>query len=64
MPAPRRRDASEKDKSIRHFRVAKSEKQAAKARATEKAIARLDVVEKPWEGWDLRFQVASAAAQR
>jgi ATPase subunit of ABC transporter with duplicated ATPase domains len=56
-----KRDASEKDKFIRHFRVAKSEKQAAKARATEKAIARLDTVEKPWEGWDLRFQVASAA---
>jgi len=56
-----KRDPSEKDKFIRHFRVATSEKQAAKARATEKAIARLDAVEKPWEGWDLRFQVASAA---
>ncbi len=40
--------------------MASSEKQAAKARATEKAIARLDAVEKPWEGWDLRFQLASA----
>jgi ATPase subunit of ABC transporter with duplicated ATPase domains len=55
-----KRDTSEKDKFIRHFRVATSEKQAAKARATEKAMARLDAVEKPWEGWDLRFQVASA----
>ena len=59
-----KRDASEKDKFIRHFRVAKSEKQAAKARATEKAIARLDTVEKPWEGWDLRFQVAERGAER
>ncbi len=55
-----RRDPSEKDKFIKHFKVASSEKQAAKARATEKAIARLDAVEKPWEGWDLRFQLASA----
>jgi ATPase subunit of ABC transporter with duplicated ATPase domains len=55
-----KRDTSERDKFIRHFRVATSEKQAAKARATEKAMARLDAVEKPWEGWDLRFQVASA----
>ena len=45
-----RRDPSEKDKFIRHFKVATSEKQAAKARATEQAIARLDAVEKPWEG--------------
>ena len=35
--ARRRRDPSEKDKVIRHFKVATSEKQAAKARATEKA---------------------------
>jgi ATPase subunit of ABC transporter with duplicated ATPase domains len=55
-----KRDSSERDKFIRHFRVATSEKQAAKARATKQAIDRLEVVEKPWEGWDLRFQVASA----
>src|SRR4029079_6309850 len=55
-----KKDTSEKDKNIRHFKVATSEKQAAKARATRDAIDRLDVVEKPWEGWDLRFQVASA----
>jgi ATPase subunit of ABC transporter with duplicated ATPase domains len=54
------RDSSEKDKFIRHFKVATSEKQAAKARATEKTIARLDAVEKPWEGWDLRFAIAGA----
>jgi ATPase subunit of ABC transporter with duplicated ATPase domains len=55
-----KKDPSEKDKFIKHFKVATSEKQAAKARATEKAITRLDVVEKPWEGWDLRYQLASA----
>jgi len=55
-----RRDPSEQDKHIRQFKVASSEKQAAKARATEKAMSRLDAVDKPWEGWDLRFQLASA----
>ncbi len=55
-----KKDTSERDKFIRHFRVASSEKQAAKARATREAIDRLDAVEKPWEGWDLRFQVANA----
>jgi len=55
-----RRDSSENDKHIRQFKVATSEKQAAKARATEKAITRLDVVDKPWEGWDLHLQLASA----
>jgi ATPase subunit of ABC transporter with duplicated ATPase domains len=55
-----RRDPTEKDKFIKHFKIATSEKQAAKARATEQALARLDVVEKPWEGWDLRYQLASA----
>jgi ATPase subunit of ABC transporter with duplicated ATPase domains len=54
------KDTSERDKHIRRFRVATSEKQAAKARATRDALNRLKVVEKPWEGWDLRFQVASA----
>jgi ATPase subunit of ABC transporter with duplicated ATPase domains len=55
-----KKDTSEKDKFIRQFKVATSEKQAAKAKITERALARLDPVEKPWEGWDLRFQVASA----
>jgi ATPase subunit of ABC transporter with duplicated ATPase domains len=55
-----KKDTSERDKHIRRFKVATSEKQAAKARATREAIGRLDAVEKPWEGWDLRFQVANA----
>jgi ATPase subunit of ABC transporter with duplicated ATPase domains len=55
-----KKDTSERDKHIRRFKVATSEKQAAKSRATREAIARLEVVAKPWEGWDLRFQVANA----
>src|SRR5207248_4271092 len=37
-----------------------TEKQAAKGRVTEKALDRLDVVDKPWEGWALRLEIADA----
>lgn len=53
-----KRDTSEKDKFIKHFRVNSSEKVAAKAKATERAIERLEVVEKPWQGWELRLEIA------
>ena len=38
-----------------------AEKQAAKAKITERAMDRLEVVEKPWEGWELRMQLAPSA---
>jgi len=55
--------SGEKDKFIRHFRTASSERLAGKARATERALERLeaDAVEKPWVGWELRMEVAAAA---
>jgi ATPase subunit of ABC transporter with duplicated ATPase domains len=53
--------SGERDKFIRHFRTQSSERLAGKARTTERAIERLEEVEKPWEGWDLRMEVASAA---
>ena len=37
-----------------------SEHVAAKAKITDKALARLDTVDKPWEGWDLRLTIADA----
>jgi ATPase subunit of ABC transporter with duplicated ATPase domains len=55
-----RRDVDERDKYRRHFRIATSERLASKARATERSLERLDPVAKPWEGWDLRFDVAPA----
>ena len=55
-----RRDVDERDKYRRHFRLASSERLASKARATERSLERLDPVDKPWEGWDLRFDVAPA----
>jgi ATPase subunit of ABC transporter with duplicated ATPase domains len=56
-----KRDNPDHDKAQRDFRINASERQAAKARATERALRRLPAVEKPWEGWDLRFTVAAAA---
>jgi ATPase subunit of ABC transporter with duplicated ATPase domains len=49
------------DKAQRAFRVNASERNASKVRISEKALERLETVDKPWEGWDLRFDVASAA---
>jgi ATPase subunit of ABC transporter with duplicated ATPase domains len=47
------------DKAQRDFFLNRTQKQAAKVRITEKALDRLDVVEKPWEGWDLHLEIAS-----
>ena len=56
----RRKLASEPDRSIRAFRVESSEKQAAKARQTDRMIERLDPVEEPRREWELRMHVAAA----
>jgi ATPase subunit of ABC transporter with duplicated ATPase domains len=55
-----RRKATDNDKVTRNFRVDSSEKQAAKARQTERMIERLDVVEEPRKEWELRMSIASA----
>jgi ATPase subunit of ABC transporter with duplicated ATPase domains len=54
--------SGETDKFIRHFRRNSSEHVAAKAKITDKALERLEdnAVEKPWESWDLRMEIASA----
>ena len=52
--------SGEPDKNIRNFNIASSEKVAHKAKATERAMERLDVVDKPWEGWELRFDIGTA----
>jgi len=54
------RRSGETDKFIRHRAVQSSESMAAHARRTEQALARLGVVDKPWEGWDLRLTIANA----
>ena len=55
-----RRKATDNDKFVRRFRAETSEKQAAKARQTERAIERLEVVEEPRKEWDLRMTIAAA----
>ena len=53
--------SGEADKFIRHRAKATSEKLASKAKATERAAERLEKVDKPWEGWELRFEIGTAA---
>jgi ATPase subunit of ABC transporter with duplicated ATPase domains len=55
-----RRKATDPDKHVKAFRRESSEKQAAKARQTERLIERLDVVEEPRKEWDLRMHIAAA----
>jgi ATPase subunit of ABC transporter with duplicated ATPase domains len=55
-----RRKATDNDKFIPAFRAETAEKQAAKARQTERMIDRLDVVEEPRKEWQLRMSIAAA----
>ncbi len=56
-----RSKATDGDKFVVHHRQQTSEKLAAKAKATERAIGRLDAVDKPWEGWELQLELAATA---
>ncbi|MBB6378527.1 ATPase subunit of ABC transporter with duplicated ATPase domains [Pseudonocardia eucalypti] len=53
-------DGSERDKFIRHHAGATAEKQAAKARQTDRMIERLEEVEEPRKEWQLRMSIAVA----
>ncbi|MFC8587792.1 ABC-F family ATP-binding cassette domain-containing protein [Streptomyces sp. NPDC057217] len=55
-----RRKATDGDKLGRNARSEASEKQAAKARQTQRMIERLDVVEEPRKEWELRMEIATA----
>ncbi|UUN30401.1 ABC-F family ATP-binding cassette domain-containing protein [Streptomyces sp. FIT100] len=55
-----RRKASDNDKIGRKFRSEASEKQAAKARQTQRMIERLDAVDEPRKEWELRMEIAAA----
>ncbi|GAY08911.1 methionine ABC transporter ATP-binding protein [Pseudonocardia sp. N23] len=55
-----RRKSTDNDKIGRNKRAETSEKQAAKARQTQKMIERLDVVEEPRKEWELRMTIAAA----
>ncbi len=55
-----RRKATDNDKNVKHHRGETSEKQAAKARQTDRALARLEVVEEPRKEWQLQMSIATA----
>ncbi|MFF3686657.1 ABC-F family ATP-binding cassette domain-containing protein [Streptomyces sp. NPDC002187] len=55
-----RRKATDNDKIGRKLRSEASEKQAAKARQTQRMIERLDVVDEPRKEWELRMEIAAA----
>ncbi len=55
-----RRKASDNDKKARNARGETSEKQAAKARQSDRALARLEVVEEPRKEWQLQMSIATA----
>ena len=48
------------DKHIKAANRASSEKQAAKAKQTDRRIERLEVVEEPRKEWELRLEIAAA----
>ena len=52
----KRAKGSDPDKSLVARRAERSEKQAGKVRASEKALERLDVVDKPWKRWELQLR--------
>jgi ATPase subunit of ABC transporter with duplicated ATPase domains len=53
-----KRAPRDNDKAQRDFRINRTERLASRARRTERATERLEVVEKPWEGWQLRFTIS------
>ncbi len=55
-----RRKAPDNDKNARSARVEATEKQASKARQTDRMIERLEAVEEPRKEWELRMEIAAA----
>ncbi|MGH9307300.1 MAG: ATP-binding cassette domain-containing protein, partial [Acidimicrobiales bacterium] len=55
-----KRRPKDNDKAQRDFRLNRTEKQASKVQSTERALDRLVRVAKPWQGWDLKLEIASA----
>ncbi|MGK4580072.1 ABC-F family ATP-binding cassette domain-containing protein [Kitasatospora sp. HPMI-4] len=55
-----RRKGGDNDKMGRAMRQESTEKQASKARQTQRMIERLEVVEEPRKEWELRMEIAAA----
>ena len=56
-----KKSRAEKDKFISHRHRASAEKQAAKAKQTDRMLERLEVVAEPRKEWQLQFTIADAA---
>jgi len=54
------RRKSEPDRNLKAARAERSEKQAGKVRATEKALERLEPADKPWRRWELELRFGGA----
>ncbi len=54
------RRSGEPDKFIRAFKINQTEQLAGRAARTERAIERLEVVDEPRDGWELRLDVPAA----
>ncbi len=52
---------SDGDKHIKAFKINQSEQLAGRAARTQRQIDRLEVAEKPWEGWRLSFRVGTSS---
>ncbi|MGI9596967.1 MAG: ATP-binding cassette domain-containing protein, partial [Acidimicrobiales bacterium] len=55
-----RKHPADGDKFRRNHQLAQTEKLVGKAKATQRALDRLEEVEKPWQPWDLRFTIGQA----
>jgi ATPase subunit of ABC transporter with duplicated ATPase domains len=52
---------TDNDKHVKAFKVDQTEQLAGRAARTQRQIDRLEVVEKPWEGWRLSFRVGTSS---
>ena len=57
--AGERRNMPDNDKAARDWRINRTEKNASAARRADAAAGRLEVVDKPWERWQLKMDIAA-----
>ncbi|HEY1734419.1 MAG TPA: ATP-binding cassette domain-containing protein, partial [Acidimicrobiales bacterium] len=48
------------DRAQRAFRIERTEQLASRSRRTQRALQSMEVVDKPWEGWQLRYTIEQA----
>ena len=56
-----KKNPRDNDRAQQGWRVNRTEKQASKVRVTERALANLDTVDKPWESWRLQLHFGAGA---